>query len=248
MRFEVLSLFPEMLEAPLSGSVLGRAREAGLLDVRLRDIRDHGEGRHRVCDDAPYGGGAGMVMKPGPVVASIEAARAEAASGARVRVVLLTPTARVFRQADAREIAGSVDHLVLVCGRYEGIDERVRAFVDDAVSLGDFVLSGGEVAALAVVDAVARLVPRVLGNAESAASESFEDGLLEYPQYTRPPDFRGAGVPEVLLSGDHGRIARWRRGQALLRTRRHRPDLFAGLTLDPVDEALLDAAEEGEGT
>ncbi len=248
-RFEILTLFPGMLEAPLAQSVLGKGREAGHLDFRLRDIRDYAEGRHRVCDDAPYGGGAGMVMKPEPVVAAIEAARAEADPGATLRVVLLTPTARVFRQADARALAADVDHLVLVCGRYEGIDERVRAHVDDALSLGDFVLSGGEPAALCVVDAVARLVPGVLGNAASTASESFEDGLLEYPQYTRPPAFRGEAVPPVLLSGDHARIARWRRDQALARTRRWRPDLLARLELGDADRAALAEVDaEAEGT
>jgi tRNA (guanine37-N1)-methyltransferase len=244
-RFEILTLFPGMLEGALAESILGKGREAGHLDFRLRDVRDHAEGRHRVCDDSPYGGGAGMVMKPEPVVAAIEAARAEADAGARVRVVLLTPSARVFRQADARALAAEVDHLVLVCGRYEGIDERVRAYVDDALSLGDFVLSGGEPAALAIVDAVARLVPGVLGNEASAASESFEDGLLEYPQYTRPPAFRGEKVPPVLLSGDHARIARWRRDQALVRTRRWRPDLLASAELDDEDRARL-AEDDGE--
>ena len=252
-RFEILTLFPGMLEAPLAESVLGKGREAGHLDFRLRDIRDYAEGRHRVCDDAPYGGGAGMVMKPGPVVAAIEAARAEADPGATVRVVLLTPTARVFRQADARELAAKVDHLVLVCGRYEGIDERVRAHVDAGLSLGDFVLSGGEPAALAIVDAVARLVPGVLGNAASTASESFEEGLLEYPQFTRPQAFRGEPVPPVLLSGDHARIARWRRDQALVRTRRWRPDLLAQVSLDDADRARLaeddpDPSETGDDT
>lgn len=239
MNFEVLTLFPRMIEGPLGESILGKAVQRGLLSVSIRDIRDHAHDKHHVTDDTPYGGGAGMVMKPEPLVEAIEAARE--AMGEGCKVVLLDPGGRNFDQAVAREYrdAGKV---VLVCGRYEGYDERIRAFADDELSLGDFVLTGGELAALCVIDACARLVPGVLGNEESAGIESFEDGLLEYPQYTRPPEFRGMKVPEVLLSGDHAKIARWRRKQTLLRTKEKRPDLFARLQLSEADRALLEEA------
>ncbi len=221
---EILTLFPRMVAAPLEESILGKAREKGLLRVQVTDIREFAEGRHRVTDDIPYGGGAGMVMKPEPLVAAIEAAK-ERQPGARV--VLMSPQGRRFDQQKAIELSQR-DALILVCGRYEGVDERVMAWVDEELSLGDFVLTGGELAALAVVDAVARLIPGVLGNELSAQSESFAgEGLLEGPQYTRPPEFRGLKVPDVLLSGDHGKIAQWRREQALARTKERRPDLLA---------------------
>jgi len=235
MIFEIITIFPRLLESPLQESILGKAIARGLIEVRIRDLRAHAHDKHQVTDDTPYGGGAGMVMKPEPLVEAIEAAR-ESVPGARV--VLLDPAGRQFDQSLAREYA-ALGKLVLVCGRYEGVDERVRAFVDEELSLGDFVLTGGELAALCVVDACARLVPGVLGNEQSAGSESFEQGLLDYPQYTRPPEFRGMRVPEVLLSGDHARIARWRRKQALLRTRERRPDLFARLQLSEEDRKLL---------
>jgi tRNA (guanine37-N1)-methyltransferase len=243
VTFEVLTLFPRMLSGPLSESLLGKAREAGHVDVRLRDVREYAEGRHRVCDDTPYGGGAGMVMKPEPLVAAIEAARAEGPAGARTRVVLLSPAGPVLDQAGVARLADH-DHLVLVCGRYEGVDERVADFVDETLSVGDFVLSGGEPAAWIVIDAVSRLIPGVLGNEASAAADSFTGGVLEHPQYTRPPEYRGRKVPEVLLSGDHARIARWRRGQALARTRAIRPDLFARLDLSAEDRRLLADLDE----
>jgi tRNA (guanine37-N1)-methyltransferase len=236
----VLTLFPRLIAGPLAESLLGKAQEKELLRVRVMDIRDFASGRHRVTDDVPYGGGAGMVMKPEPLVAAIEAAR-EALPGARV--VLLSPQGARFDQRRAEELA-TLERLVLVCGRYEGVDERVLAYVDEELSLGDFVLQGGEVAALAVIEAAARLVPGVLGNRESAARESFaSEALLEGPQYTRPPEFRAARVPEALLSGDHARIARWRRRQALLRTRERRPDLFQKLRLSPEDLRLLEREE-----
>lgn len=214
-----------MFEPYLGASILGRAREAGWLEVAVHDIRDWAEGRHKQADDAPFGGGQGMVLKPEPVVGAIEAVRDQSETG-RGRVVMMTPQGAPFRQEDARRLA-ALPHLVLVCGRYEGVDERVReGWVDEELSLGDFVLTGGELPALAVIDAVARLTPGVLGNEASHADESFEAGLLEYPQYTRPREFRGRTVPEVLLSGDHGRIARWRAEQALERTRERRPDLI----------------------
>src|SRR5690606_8908500 len=201
MIFEIITLFPRMVESPLRESILGKAIDRGLVEVRVRDLRAHAHDKHQVTDDTPYGGGAGMVMKPEPLVEAIEHARASLPGG---RVVLLDPSGRRFDQAVAREYA-AVGKLILVCGRYEGVDERVRPYVDEELSLGDFVLTGGELAALCVVDACARLVPGVLGNEQSAGSESFEQGLLDYPQYTRPPEFRGMRVPEVLLSGDHAR-------------------------------------------
>ena len=236
LRVAILTLFPRMVEGPLGESILGKAREKGLLETRIVDIRDFAAGKHRVTDDVPYGGGAGMVMKPEPLVGAIESARAALP---RAKVLLLSPQGTRFDQAKAEELSRR-EELILVCGRYEGVDERVRGYVDEELSLGDFVLTGGEFAALAVFDAVARLVPGVLGNEESSRSESFTGGpILEGPQYTRPPEFRGAGVPRELLSGDHARIARWRRRQALVRTRERRPDLFARLSLSKEDEKLL---------
>ena len=238
LSVEVLTLFPRMIAAPLAESILGKAQENGLLRALVTDVREFADGRHRVTDDTPYGGGAGMVLKPEPLVAAIEAARKRAPDA---RVVLMTPQGPRFDQAKAQSLLAH-GALVLVCGRYEGVDERVLPFVDEELSLGDFVITGGEIAALAVIDAVARLVPGVLGNDESAQSESFsatQGGLLEGPHYTRPPEFRGVRVPEELLSGDHARIARWRRKQALLRTRERRPDLFEKLALSRDDMALL---------
>jgi tRNA (guanine37-N1)-methyltransferase len=225
-----------MVEAPLGESILGKAREKGLLETLVVDIRDFAEGKHRVTDDVPYGGGAGMVMKPEPLVAAIASARAWAP---RAPAILLCPQGTRFDQAKAQELSLRSE-LILVCGRYEGVDERVRSYVDEQLSIGDFVLTGGELAALSVVDAVSRLVPGVLGNEESPRTESFTaEPILEGPQYTRPPAFRGKRVPEVLLSGDHARIARWRRRQALVRTRDLRPDLFARLSLSKADAKLL---------
>ena len=223
LSVEVLTLFPRMIAAPLEESILGKARDKGLLRVQVTDIREHAEGKHRVTDDVPYGGGAGMVMKPEPLVSAIEAAKAREPAA---HVVLMSPQGRRFDQRKAQELSQR-EKLILVCGRYEGVDERVLPFVDEEISLGDFVMTGGEFAALAIIDAMARLVPGVLGNAESPLSESFAgEGLLEGPQYTRPPDFRGHRVPEILLSGDHAKIAAWRREQALHRTRDRRPDLL----------------------
>jgi tRNA (guanine37-N1)-methyltransferase len=223
LSVEVLTLFPRMIAVPLEESILGKAREKGLLRVRVTDIRDFADGKHRVTDDVPYGGGAGMVMKPEPLVAAIEAARQRDPAA---RVVLLSPQGARFDQSKAQQLTNR-EAVILVCGRYEGVDERVLRWVDEEISLGDFVLSGGEIAALAVIDAVARLVPGVLGNELSAHAESFSaEGLLEGPQYTRPAEFRGLRVPEVLLSGDHKKIAQWRHEQAVARTRERRPDLL----------------------
>ena len=238
---DVLTLFPQMVTGYLSESILGKAAERGLVEVTAYDVRSYAEGKHHVTDDAPYGGGAGMVFKPEPLVAAIEAARARLPSA---RVLLTAPRGERLDQPMARALAAGPTDLVLVCGRYEGVDERVCAYVDGEISLGDFVLTGGELVALALIDAVARLLPGVLGNAGSAVSESFEEGLLEYPQYTRPAVFRGAEVPAILQSGDHARVARWRRWQALQWTRQRRPDLLAQASLSPEDRALLALGEE----
>jgi tRNA (guanine37-N1)-methyltransferase len=242
LQVEILTLFPRMCEGYLAESILGKARESGLLDVRVTDIREHAEGRHRVTDDAPYGGGAGMVMKPEPLTSALEAARARLPGAL---AVLTSPRGVRFEQNLARRFAEH-GRLILVCGRYEGVDERVMRSVDMEVSIGDFVLTGGELAALCVADAAARLVPGVLGNDASAGAESFagEEGLLEHPHYTRPPEFRGVKVPEVLLSGDHRRIERWRRRESLRATRERRPDLFARLHLSERDLRLMDAGDD----
>lgn len=237
---EVLTLFPAMVHGYVGESIVGRAVERGLLQVGVSDIRDFATGRHRVTDDAPYGGGAGMVMKVEPLVAAVEAAKARVPGAP---VLLMSPRGPRFDQAAARRFA-TLPGLVLVCGRYEGIDERAMSAIDGELSLGDFILTGGELAALCVIDAVARLLPGVLGNAESLTSESFEAGLLEFPQYTRPPEFRGVPVPAALQSGDHARIARWRRWHSLQLTRARRPDLFAGLELSAADRALLEKRED----
>jgi tRNA (guanine37-N1)-methyltransferase len=224
MRIDIVTLFPDMFTSFLDGSLLGAARRAGLIDVRLTDIRGFAEGPHRQVDDRPYGGGPGMLLMPGPVVSCVEAVQAdEAAPG---RAFLLTPGGRPLDQSVVEELA-SLERIVLVCGRYEGFDARIgKTLAAEELSIGDYVLSGGEVAAMVVVDAVARLLPGVLGHAESAGQDSFSgaDRLVEGPQYTRPREFRGLAVPEVLLSGDHGRIASWRREQAVAATeKRTRP-------------------------
>jgi tRNA (guanine37-N1)-methyltransferase len=242
MRFSVLTLFPDFFRSPFAASLLGKAVERGTITLEVVDIRNFATGVHRVADDSPYGGGRGMVMKVEPVVAAIESA---SAASPRARRILLSPRGRTFTQAQARRLA-SEPALVLVCGHYEGIDERVRGFVDEEISIGDYVLAGGESAALVVVDAVARLVPGVVGNADSLAEESFEDGLLEYPQYTRPEFFRDERVPTVLLSGDHAAIARWRRKERLRLTRARRPDLLAQASLDEEDRRLLREIEREE--
>lgn len=229
-----------MIEGYACESILGKAIDKGLLQLRVTDVRDYAPGKHRVCDDAPYGGGAGMVMKVEPLVLAIEDARRRLPNA---RVCLMSPRGQVFHQKIAKAWA-PCHELILVCGRYEGVDERVMHFVDDELSIGDFVLTGGELAALVVIDSVARLVPGVLGNEYSTSSESFEGPLLEYPQYTRPVDFRGFQVPLPLLSGNHERIANWRRRQALLLTMQRRPDLLSESTLSEEDEQLLKTSEE----
>lgn len=235
MRFRILTLFPELFDSVLSSTMLHKAQERGAVEFELHNIRDHATDKHRVTDDTPYGGGHGMVMKPEPIVAALESL---GGAGRRPWRILLSPHGRLFTQSRAVTLA-EVPDIALVCGRYEGVDERVRAFVDEELSIGDVILSGGEVAALVVIDAVSRLVPGALGCEQSAAVESFSHGLLEYPQYTRPPEFRGLRVPEILLSGDHGAIARWRRQQALRRTHERRPDLLSRADLSAEDRAFL---------
>jgi tRNA (guanine37-N1)-methyltransferase len=233
LSFTVVTLFPGMFDSPFGHSILKKALEKGLIAIRLIDPRDFTTDRHHVTDDYPYGGGQGMVMKPDPLVSAIEDARARTP---RTRVILLSPQGKVFTQKDALRLAQESD-LVFVCGRYEGIDERVKSFVDEELSVGDFTLSGGEPAAMLVIDAVARLIPGVLGNEKSAADESFSNGLLEYPQYTRPEEFRGMRVPDTLLSGDHERIKQWRRDMSLRLTMERRPDLLRKAPFSNADRA-----------
>jgi len=219
LEIDVVTLFPAMLEGPLSESIPGRIREQGLATVRVHDLRRWGLGRHRSVDDAPYGGGAGMVLRPEPVAGALGELRRPDST-----VILLDPGGEVFRQARARDLAGR-SHLVLICPRYEGVDERIRSLVDLELSIGDYVLTGGELPALVVIDAVIRLLPGAIDDA-STVEESFAEGLLEYPQYTRPAEFNGVGVPDVLVSGDHRAIRRWRHEAAMDRTRQRRPDLL----------------------
>ena len=228
MRVDFVTLFPEMFGGFLATSFVGRAIEGGQMSVRLRSPRDFGLGKHRSVDDTPYGGGSGMVMRVDVMVAAMESLDADAPGGVRARRVLLTPQGRVVDQAKVQELAER-DAVMLVCGRYEGFDERIRSYVDEEISLGDFVMTGGEVAAMAIVDACSRLLPGVIGNEASTIDESHSPdtgGLLEYPHYTRPAEFRGARVPEVLAGGNHAEIARWRREQAIARTRQRRPNLW----------------------
>lgn len=234
MRIDVFTIFPGLVDDFCAESVMGRARRNELLDLRVHDFRDAATDVHRSVDDAPFGGGAGMVLKPEPVFATVEAVDPPRP------LLLMSPSGRRFDQAWAAELAAG-DGFSMLCGRYEGVDQRIRDhLVDEELSLGDFVLSGGEVAAVAVIEAVTRLVPGVMGNDESAGDESFVDGLLEYPHYTRPQEFRGWEVPDVLRSGDHGKVARWRRAQALRATIVHRPDLIeARGGLSAADEKLL---------
>ena len=236
MRVDVFTLFPEVFEPYLSLSIMARARQKGLLEVRLHNIRDWATDRHKTVDDEPYGGGGGMVMKPEPIFAAVEAVLGRPP---QVPVILLTPQGRPFTQEVAWELAQQ-PHLALIAGRYEGVDERVRQhLVTDEISIGDYVLTGGELPALVVLDAVTRLLPGVLGDPDAPRKDSFSDGLLEHPHYTRPAVFRGWKVPEVLLSGHHAEIARWRRREALRRTWERRPDLLARASLTEEDRAFL---------
>ena len=236
MKFDILTLFPAMFDGPLTESILRRASENGLIEIALHNIRDWALDKHATADDSPYGGGAGMVMKVEPIAGAIEAAKQHSPNS---KVILTTPCGRPFNHAVAEELSRE-EGLIIICGRYEGVDERVRTlFVDEEISLGDFVLTGGEIAAMVIVDAVARLVPGVLGCDASAQYDSFADGLLEYPQYTRPPEFRGEKVPDILLSGNHAEIAKWRRKESILRTLASRPELLEGIELSKADKKLL---------
>jgi tRNA (guanine37-N1)-methyltransferase len=242
MLFHVLTIFPEIITSAAAGSILGKALEKGTIGLNAVDIRDYATDKHSMVDDYPYGGGPGMVMKPEPIHGAVTALSLPEGSP----LILLTPQGERFDHQTARDLA-SYSEVALLCGRYEGIDDRIRdLFPVREISLGDFVLTGGEFAALAIIDAVARFVPGVLGDEDSATEESFATGLLEYPQYTRPSEFMGRTVPEVLLSGDHGRVARWRREQALLRTLEKRPDLLETAELTDEDRKFLEKAKKGE--
>jgi len=232
LEIDLVTLFPEMVAGPLAASIPGRIQEQGLAAIRVHDLRTWGVGRHRSVDDAPYGGGAGMVLRPEPVAGALAALRRPGSA-----VILLDPAGEPFRQARAEDLAGRA-HLVLLCPRYEGVDERIRAMVDMELSIGDYVLTGGELAALVVVDAVLRLLPGAI-EAASLDDESFARGLLEYPQYTRPAVFEGRGVPEILVSGDHGAVRRWRLRESIRRTMERRPDLLEGRPWNAEEERLL---------
>jgi tRNA (guanine37-N1)-methyltransferase len=237
MRFDILTLFPEMFSSPFQESILAKAIEKGLIEVRTINIRDFALDKHRIVDDAPYGGGQGMVMKVEPIARAIEQVKSEDPS---VRTIYLTPEGKPLNQEMARQLS-SRSHLILLCGRYEGVDERVRElFVDEEISIGDYVLTGGELAAMVLIDAVSRLLPGVLGSDRSAEEDSFFGSLLEYPQYTRPASFRGYEVPEVLLSGNHRAISLWRRKEALRRTWMRRPDLLSKASLSEEDKKILE--------
>jgi tRNA (guanine37-N1)-methyltransferase len=241
MRIDIVTLFPGMVEPALAESMIGRARARGVVDIRVANLRHYADGRHRVTDDYQFGGGGGMVLKPEPLVAAVQALRTDAA-----RVILMDPRGPMFTQRVAAELAME-RHLILLAGRYEGVDERVAELTGaEPLSVGDFVVTGGELPALLVADAVTRLLPGALGGEEAAAKESFASGLLEPPQYTRPEEFLGARVPAVLLSGDHSRIARWRRRQALWLTWRKRPDLLAEAGLTPEEWTLVERFERGQ--
>lgn len=238
MRVDILTTFPEAVEAGTDFSIIKRARETGVLDLRVHNLRDFTHDRHRSTDDEPFGPGAGMVMKPEPVFEAVEFIRQGEEPG-QSKVLLMTPQGQLFSQETARELAAE-EHLIVICGHYEGVDERIREhLVDREISIGDYVLTGGELPALVVMDAVTRLLPGALGSEESAEEESFSEGLLEYPHYTRPAQFRGWKVPEVLLSGHHAEIARWRRKQSMKRTALRRPDLLEEANLTDEDRKML---------
>ena len=244
MKIDILTLFPDLFASPFAESILGKAQERGLLSVTAHNLRDWAQGKHRVTDDTPYGGGDGMVFKPEPIARALQDLRQQMP---KARVLLMTPQGRPFSQRDAQRLSRE-QGLILICGRYEGVDERVRPMVDEELSIGDFILTGGEPAAMVVVDAVARLIPGVLGSSGSAAGDSFSDGLLEYPQYTRPAEFEGQPVPDVLLSGNHAAIADWRRREQLRRTLERRPDLLDEAKLSDDDRMFVDCLiREREG-
>jgi tRNA (guanine37-N1)-methyltransferase len=242
MKIHILTLFPDMFAGPFAESIIGRAVDQGLVSIDINNIRDYTWDKHHVVDDSPYGGGPGMVLKPEPLFEAVEAVK----GGADIPVILLTPQGRLFNQRIGEELAGK-EELILICGHYEGVDERVREhLVTDEISIGDYVLSGGEFAAMVVVDAVVRQLPGALGSEESVGDDSHSTGLLEYPQYTRPQSFRGWEVPDILLSGNHAEIERWRRGQSLRRTAERRPDLIQRVALSDKDRKLMARMEREE--
>ena len=239
MRIDILTLFPEMFDGVLSASMLGRAQTGGLIDIRVHNIRDYTDNKHRKADDYPFGGGAGLVMMAQPIYDCMDAVL----EGQKARRILLTPRGKMLNQNIAKKLS-SEERLVLLCGHYEGVDERVMEIIDDEISIGDYVLTGGELPAMVLVDCVSRLIPGVLGSEESAADESFSENLLEYPQYTRPANFRGMEVPEILLNGHHAKIQAWRQEQARLKTALNRPDLLSestekGEQIEAPDDAWL---------
>jgi tRNA (guanine37-N1)-methyltransferase len=243
IRFDILTLFPDMFQSPFASSVLKRAIDRGLIEVNIYNIRDFTTDKHHVVDDSPYGGGSGMVMMAGPIVEGIEGVKSINGSP---RVILMTPQGVTFNHGEAKRLS-QCGHLLFVCGRYEGVDDRVRGYIDEEISIGDYILMGGELAVMVVIDAISRFVPGVLGSEASVLEESFADALLEYPQYTRPRVFRGKGVPEVLVSGDHRQITQWRRKEALKRTLIRRPDLLEKVNLPEDDLALLEEIKREEG-
>jgi tRNA (guanine37-N1)-methyltransferase len=251
MQFDVFSLLPEVFSNYLDSSILQRARHRGLIDIRIHDIRNYTHDKHHTTDDTPYGGGGGMVMKPEPVFEAIESIfstsiRADSLAEPKWPIILLTPQGRVFSQTIAEELS-SHEKIVLICGRYEGVDERIRQhLVTDEISIGDYVLTGGELPAMILIDALTRMIPGVLGDPEGASDDSHAMGLLEYPHYTRPPEFRGWSVPEVLLSGDHAKIEKWRREQSLLRTLERRPDLLQKAKLTEADRIFIESRLQGK--
>jgi tRNA (guanine37-N1)-methyltransferase len=247
MQFEVFTLLPEVFPPYLDSSILQRARLRGLINVRVHNIRDYTHDKHHITDDTPYGGGGGMVMKPDPIFEAVESVLGPLQDSLpRIPVILLTPQGHVFTQRVAEELSG-YERIALLCGRYEGVDERIREhLVSDEISIGDYVLTGGELPALMVIDAVSRLLPGVLGDPDGAQDDSHSMGLLEYPHYTRPPIFRGWSVPEVLLSGDHAKIEKWRREQALSRTLKRRPDMLEKAELSEADKKYLNGLKREE--
>lgn len=254
MRFDILTLFPEMFEGVFNATIIGRAQEMGHVEAVLHNIRDYAPGKHRVTDDTPYGGGGGMVMKPEPIFNAVEAILGvdipqegypPLLAQGYPPIILLTPQGRLLKQAVAHELSQH-QRLLLICGRYEGVDERVRQYLaTDEISIGDYVLSGGEIAAMVLVDVLTRLVPGVLGDPEATAKDSHAGGLLEYPHYTRPAEFRGHAVPDILLSGHHAKLEAWRRQQSLARTLARRPDLLANVELSEADRKYLASLAQG---
>jgi len=248
VRIDILTLFPEMFEGPFGYGIFKRALDMGIVDVKIHNIRDFSHDKHHIVDDSPYGGGAGMLLKPEPIFEAVEKVKQDMAEeeAEKTPVVLLSPQGRLFNQQIAGEMAGN-DHLLLICGHYEGVDERVGSHLaTDEISIGDYILGGGELAAMVICNSVVRLLPGALGSELSSLDDSHADGLLEYPQYTRPSEFRGLKVPDVLLSGNHKQIAQWRHRQSLLRTAKRRPDLLSGYKLSGKEKRLLDEDSDSQ--